>query len=264
MSKSLDLMDYVAILTNSSLDQARVNTMKDAKPLEFYAVVAFPPEAADALFAVVQQSAPGGDVTGLEIGVKTNAEKGTKAIPGIPGDWLIARAATQYPPYISDATGQQLDQAAPGVAPAIRSAFYAGKRVRVALASYAWTFAKTGRRGISFNLNGVMDAGEDGDRLSIGVGKIANAFAAHANPNAKPIGSAPVPGDNAQTIDKPNNANPFGSRQGTQGGQTEQRGGGAQGNPFAQRSASVRVHRNPNSAPVARLIRSCAVRRVSA
>jgi hypothetical protein len=179
-----NLIDHIAILTNSSLAQPVPNKLKGGR-MEYYAVIAFPPAAGEALHDLCK--ATGAMGPGVQINVKPNAS-GSKPIPGVPGDWLVVRAATQYAPFIADETGAQLDQAAakPEAAEAnrarIRSEFYAGKRVRAAFSAYAWSHA-TGGKGISFNVDGVM-AVADGERLAIGNGAMVNAFAHHAQPAA--------------------------------------------------------------------------------
>ena len=216
-----DITSHVAILASHALATTAANELKGGK-LEYYAVLAFPPSAGADLFALMQSVAAGGDVSKYEHSVKQNQHT-KKPIAGIPADWLIVRAATQYPPYIADATGAQLDQATPAGQAAIRSTFYAGKRVRAALNAFSWNFK--GKDGISFNPNGLMDAGEEGERLNIGLGATVNAFAAYANPNAAP---AVQPDANAQEAAAPaQQANPFGA--------TQTAAPAASADPFAQR-----------------------------
>lgn len=204
------ITDHVAILASHALAQQAANELKGGK-LEYYAVVAFPPAAGADIMALMASVATGGDISKYEHSVKQNQHT-KKPIVGIPGDWLIVRAATQFPPYIADAAGAQLSQADPAQQAAIRSVFYAGKRVRAAINAYAWNFK--GKDGISFNIDGVMDAGEAGERLNIGQGATVNAFAAHANPNAV---TQPAPGTNAQTANTPAaQGNPFGGTPATQ------------------------------------------------
>jgi hypothetical protein len=181
-----NLIDHVAILTSSALAQAVPNKLKGGR-MEFYAVIAFPPAAGEALHDLCK--ATGAMGPGVQINVKPNAS-GKTPIPGIPGDWLIVRAATQYAPFIADEAGVQLLQDKPDDAAKIRQQFYAGKRVRAAFSAFAWNHA-TGGKGISFNVDGVM-AVEDGERLAIGNGAMVNAFAQHAQPAAagSPTGAA--------------------------------------------------------------------------
>ena len=167
------LTDHVAILTHHALAQPIPNKKKAGNPLQYFAVVAFPPAAQDDLRALLTAVAPGGSLVGQSIRVPRNSQQ-TKPIPGIPSDWFVIRAATQYPPYLADETGKQLDQVTQ--TNDIRLKFYPGKRIRAALAAYPWNYQ--GQSGLSFNLNGVM-AVSDGERLAIG-NDAANAFAAYS------------------------------------------------------------------------------------
>jgi hypothetical protein len=196
------LVQHVSILTHHALAAATPNKMKAGKPLEFYALLAIPPAAAADLQQIAEQSANGAPLGNFEIGIKRNGEQ-PKPIAGIPADWFVVRAATQYAPFVADAAGNQLLQTDAAQAAAIRSTFYAGKKVRVVLSSFPWEFK--GKRGISFNLGGVMDAGEQSDRLVIG-GADTSVFQKYANPNAAP---AAVPGANAATVATPAAGNPF-------------------------------------------------------
>lgn len=231
----MSLDQHVAIIVHNSLAAATVNKMNPTKPPEFFAVLAFPPAAGGELQALCQFAAGASPLGNFQIGITTNAAKGAKEFPGIPGDWFVVRAATQYAPYIADAAGNQLDQNDPAHAQAIKTGFFAGKKVRAALSAYAWNFK--GKNGISFNLNGVMDAGEDSERMNVGVGVTANAFAAHAKPGAAPMASVAQMNANAP-VSAPNGGNPF-----AQGGQAAQNAiadaaAKAEGNPFAQTSGA--------------------------
>jgi Protein of unknown function (DUF2815) len=175
--------EHIAILTHHSLDIAVKNKLKAAdKAPEFYGLIAFPPAAANDLMAVTQAAAGSEPLSNFEIGIKTNALQKTP-IPGIPADWFVVRAATQFAPYVADATGAQLEQGDPEHVLRIKSEFYAGKRVRASITGYAWNFK--GKRGISYNLAGVMDAGQAGERLAIGNGDVVNAFQKFAQPAAQ-------------------------------------------------------------------------------
>lgn len=176
---SQNLIDHVAILTSSALATPQVNKLKPGRGPEYYAVIAFPPAAGLALQALCQQVAT--LTADVQVNVKPNAST-KKPIVGIPGDWLIVRASTQYAPYIADVSGKQLVQDNPADAAAIRQQFYAGKRVRAALSAFAWSHA-TGGKGVSFNVDGIM-AVEDGERLAIGNGAMVNAFEKFAQPAA--------------------------------------------------------------------------------
>lgn len=171
----MTITDHVAILTHHALAQAQPNRKKAGNPLQFYAVIAFPPAAAGDLRSLAAAVAPGGSLNGLKVGVRRNQQL-DKPIPGVPGDWFIIRASTQYPPYLADEAGNQLSQDMRQSD--IRVKFYAGKKVRVAISAYYWP---NEGGGISFNLNGVM-AVSDGERLNIG-NTVANAFASYVDPN---------------------------------------------------------------------------------
>ena len=169
--------NHIAIITHSALERAVPNRKKVGNPLQFYAVIALPPAAQPDLEAVLKAVAPGGSLAGLSIRAPRNANT-AKPTPGVPGDWFVIRAATQFAPYLCDEAGQQLDQATH--ANDIRQKFYPGKRVRVALSAYFWP---NEGGGLSFNLDGVM-AVADGERLPIG-NQAAGVFAGYADPNAQ-------------------------------------------------------------------------------
>ena len=220
-----NIMNHVAILASHALAAQVPNELKGGK-MEYYAVIAFPPSAGPDIMALMQAVATGGDISKYEHSVKQNQHT-KKPIVGIPGDWLIVRAATQFPPYVADVAGNQLNQADPAGQGAIRAQFYAGKKIRAAINAFTWNFK--GKDGISFNVDGVMDAGEAGERLNIGQGAVVNAFAAYANPNAQP---APTPGANAATASAPAaQGNPFGAQPAANAATTA---GAAGANPFAQ------------------------------
>jgi hypothetical protein len=233
------ITDHVAILAHSSLDVPRVNRLNPAKPASFYAQIAFPPSAGADLQAIAAAAAPGGNFAGLEVGVKTNASL-TKPIPGVPGDWFVVRSSTQYAPYVADGAGNQLDQGNPASHSIIKTQFYAGKKVRAALTAFAWTHPQTGRRGISFNLQGIM-ASDDGERLNIGAGVVVNTFAQYADPS-KAAGMTPIPGANARAAGA-NAGNPFGGAQ-----QTNTIGAQQQANPagVAAGAAATQVSAGAN------------------
>lgn len=202
----MPITDHVAILAHSSLDVPRINKLNPSKPAAFFAQVAFPPAAGADLQALLAAVAPGGNLAGQELPVQVNSQM-KKPLPGVPGDWLVTRASTQFAPYVADGAGQQLDQSNPATHGTIKTHFYAGKKVRAALSAYAWSHAATNRRGVSFNLQGVM-AAEDGERLNIGQGVVVNAFQQYADPS-KAAAVTPVPGANAQTVAQGPNGNPF-------------------------------------------------------
>lgn len=180
-AKVPELTDFVGILTQAALDAPRRNKLKAGNAVEFYARIAFPPEAGLALAHLCRTVAPGGQLDGFQINVPRNADLQTKAIPGIPPDWLIVRAASQYAPYLADGAGAMLDQNNPAHGTIIKSLFYAGSRVRAQFGAYTWNHV-SGGSGISFSLLGVMAAAE-GERLNIGQGAVVNAFKRYADPN---------------------------------------------------------------------------------
>lgn len=212
---SQNLIDHVAILTSSTLAVAQVNKLKPQRGPEFYAVIAFPPAAGAALHEICKiagQNAFGGLGSDVRIRVQPNAST-KKPIVGIPGDWLIVRASTQFAPYVADVSGKQLEQTNPEHAARIRQEFYAGKRVRAALSAFGWTHPQSGK-GISFNIDGIM-AVEDGERLAVGNGAMVNAFEKFAAPGtagtANPFagGSAGAEATPRATAAAAANANPF-------------------------------------------------------
>lgn len=214
------ITDHVAILTHHALAAPQPNKKKQNR-MEYYVLAAFPPAAIGDLAGLVQAIYPGAQLSQISVNLKTNAQQ-TKPIPGVPSDWYIVRAATQFAPYLCNEAGQQITDVNQA-----RSTFYAGMKVRVSLSAFSWT--QDGVPGASFNVDGVMLAGQ-GERLAIGNGKTASAFMAHANPNAA---QQPVPDANAQTVAQPNTGNPFGGQQPVNVGAVAQ---GA--NPFAQQQAT--------------------------
>lgn len=211
---SQNLIDHVAILTSSALAVAQVNKLKPQRGPEFYAVIAFPPAAGAALHELCKiagANAFGGLGSDVRIRVAPNAST-KKPIVGIPGDWLIVRASTQFAPYVADVSGKQLEQTNAEHAAAIRQQFYAGKRVRAALSAYGWTHPQSGK-GISFNIDGIM-AVEDGERLAVGNGAMVNAFEKFAAPGAAGGAANPFAGTAPAASPVPTpapapNANPF-------------------------------------------------------
>lgn len=205
----MSLDQHVAILAHSSLDVPRVNRLNPQRPASFFAQIAFPPAASADLQALAAAVAPGGNFAGLEVGVKTNSQL-AKPLPGIPGDWFVIRSSTQFAPYVADGAGNHLDQNNPANHGVIKSAFYAGKKVRAALSAFFWTYQATGKRGISFNLQGLM-AADDGERLNIGAGVIVNTFQQYADPS-KAAGNVAAPGASAPLVAQAPTGNPFGAQ----------------------------------------------------
>ena len=201
------LTDHVAILLGHSLAVARLNKKKTRA--DFYAQIALPPAAAPEVGALVADAYPGVPLASIEVNFKTNAEQ-PKPFAGVPADWFIVRMSSQFAPEL---------YAADGVTPienaAARSKFFAGMRVRIASSAWAWK-NEFGKSGASFNLHGVMDAGQGGERLNIGGAGAGAAFKAHANPNAA-VSASPF---GAQAQER---ATPFGVPP-AQGGQSASAG----------------------------------------
>lgn len=185
------LHEHIGILLHSSIDEARPNQKKidktTGKPIiERFAVVAWPPEAANELASLVRAVSPGGDMSKLghnpvsrNDNRKDQKGKSVAPYPGIPGDWFVARSKTQYEPTIMARIGQKLNGSEHK--DIIRSAFYPGRRVRVEIAPKYWG---NDGGGVSFYLTGIMDAG-DGERLNIGTESQASQnFAQYADASA--------------------------------------------------------------------------------
>lgn len=235
------LTDHVAILLGHSLNVARLNKKKTRS--DFYAQVALPPAAVMDIAALVAEVYPGVPLNSLEVNCQTNAQQ-SKPFAGVPADWYIVRLASAFAPELYAADGVTpipVDQA--------RTHFFSGQRVRVHSTAWGWK-NEFGKSGASFNLHGVMDAGQGGERLAIGNGGQAGAaFKAHGNPNATPTGGANNP-----------NGNPFAGAT-TQGNQSAGAGAataanstgsvaaaapaGQTGNPFATGSGAGAQSGNP-------------------
>lgn len=230
------LSDHIAILTHASLATAVLNKLNPNKAPEYFALFAFPPEAgADLQAAALAAAQPMfGGLSNVQIGVKRNSQAKTP-LPGIPGDWFVVRAASQFAPEVYSAKGELLLQSTPDGLSAIHQTFFAGKKIRANLSAYAWTYGKDGR-GVSFNLAGLMDAGVGGDRLPIG-NDSGSAFAKHANPNAPPsttINQSPASATGAVGDPFGGNAQPQQAAQ-QQAAQPQQ----ASADPFAQASGNA-------------------------
>jgi len=184
------LTNHVGILLGHSFDVARLNKKRTRS--DFYAQFAFPPAALNDLAALVGAIYPGVPLNTLEVNILPNAQQ-SKPFPGVPADWYVVRCASQFAPELYGADGALIPTAE------ARSRFFAGMKVRLHSSAWSWK-NEFGKSGASFNLLGVMDAGQGGERLAIGNGAngSAAAFGGHANPNAV---SAPT----TQT------ANPFGA-----------------------------------------------------
>lgn len=171
----MSLTSHVGILLGHSLDVARLNKKKTRA--DFYAQIAFPPAALGELANLVTAIYPGVALNTLEVNINTNAAQ-AKPFVGIPADWYVIRMASQFAPELYEANGTTQIPTATA-----RQRFYSGMRVRVHSSAWGWK-NEFGKSGASFNLLGLMDAGEGGDRLAIGGAQAGAAFAAHANPNA--------------------------------------------------------------------------------
>jgi hypothetical protein len=211
--ENLMISDHIAILLHSSLDQARVNRLKPTAPASYFVQIAFPPAATQDLHALISSVVPGGDASRVSVSVHEN-QRMKKPFPGVPADWLIVRASTQYAPAVLAADGATITDNA-----TIRATFYAGRFVRVALSAFAWT-SPQGVHGASFNVMGVMDSGENA-RLAIGNTAMID-LQAHAKPAAPQALQAPQP-INPFAQSTPQTTNPFASH--------------AASNPFAQSTA---------------------------
>lgn len=208
------ITDHVAILLGHSLDVARLNKKKTRA--DFYAQFAFPPAAINDLAALVTEIYPGVPLASLEVNLQTNAQQ-SKPFVGVPADWYILRAASQFAPELYAADGVTVIPTAEA-----RQRFFAGMRVRLHTSAWGWK-NEFGKSGASFNLLGVMDAGVGGERLAIGGGgQSAAAFASHANPNAQSSVAA--------VTGAPAGGNPFGGQQQAQ----QTAAPAASANPFAQ------------------------------
>ena len=224
MSAIDKLAGYEAILTHHAITAPQFNKLKPGKPAEFYALVALPAEAQADLWAIITERATSafGRVEGVEHGIKTNATS-KRPIPGVRGDALIVRAASQYAPEIYDADGTVLSPQNPAHLQTIKAKFFAGTRVRTILTPYHWTFQ--GKNGVSFNLAGIMLVPSDAQRLAIGGVDTAGAFAKYAAAGA---GSVPATTSGAAAA--------FGAG-GSPGGHA--RPGENNGDPFAQTTGAA-------------------------
>lgn len=158
------ITDHVGTLVAGSFDKPQLNKLKKDAPPQFYAVVAFDPAAGAALGEAMATVAPGGNWAGLQHGVKKNSTL-AKPYVGIPDDALIVRFSSQYAPEIYDLSGQPVAATQENSAH-IRSQLFAGQRVRINGAPYAWNFQ--GKQGLSFNLYGVLAVGGGERRATTG------------------------------------------------------------------------------------------------
>lgn len=158
------ITDHVGILVAGSFDRPQINKLKKDAPAQYYAVVAFEPSAGADLGEAMGSVAPGGNWQALQHGVKKNASL-AKPYAGIPDDALIVRFASQFPPEIYDDQGRAVPASQDNSAH-IRSQLFAGQRVRINGAPYAWNFQ--GKQGLSWNLYGGMAVGGGERRAAAG------------------------------------------------------------------------------------------------
>lgn len=158
------ITDHVGILVAGSFDRPQINKLKKDAPAQYYAVVAFEPSAGADLGEAMGSVAPGGNWQALQHGVKKNAAL-TKPYAGIPDDALIVRFASQFAPEIYDEAGKLVPASQENSAH-IRSQLFAGQRVRINGAPYAWNFQ--GKQGLSWNLYGGMAVGGGERRQAAG------------------------------------------------------------------------------------------------
>ncbi|WHB31186.1 hypothetical protein [Xanthomonas phage NEB7] len=218
----MSIPDHTAILLYSALAAPEKNKLKaDDAPLEYYAVVAFPPEAQSDLVSAMTAVSESGQLAGHELAPKLNSSM-AKPTPGIPDNWLIARMSSQYAPELYLDSGEAL-AATPLNTTRIKTEFFSGQHVRVNANAYSWFHKKTNRRGISLGLLGLMSVG--GGERRAGGNDSAEAFGVRPGqtPAAQPAAPASQPAAAAAAA-APANANPF--AQGT---------AAQSGNPFAAR-----------------------------
>lgn len=220
------ITDHIALFARGALASPVPNKKKPGAPLQHYAEIALPPAAFQDLNEMLQACATANNVRILptmKMGVVPNSQKG-KPLPGIPGDWLILRASSQYAPECYDSMAALIDRTDPAAAGKIRAHFYSGKRVRIQVLPWFWT---NEGGGFSWNLHAVMDAGEGGDRIpGLSAGANPEAFAKHAKTSAgaPAAASQPPAAPPAVTNAPAAAANPFAQ-------------GAAAANPFAQPAA---------------------------
>jgi hypothetical protein len=158
------ITDHVGILVAGSFDRPQINKLKKDAPAQYYAVVAYEPSAGADLGAAMATIAPGGNWQSLQHGVKKNSAL-AKPYAGIADDALIVRFATQFAPEIYDESGKAVAASQENSAH-IRSQLFAGQRVRINGAPYAWNFQ--GKQGLSWNLYGGMAVGGGERRQAAG------------------------------------------------------------------------------------------------
>lgn len=158
------ITDHVGILVAGSFDRPQINKLKKDAPAQYFAVVAFEPSAGADLGEAMAGVSPGGNWASVQHGVKKNSTL-AKPYAGIDDNALIVRFSSQYAPEIYDQAGK-IVPATQDNSPHIRSQLFAGQRVRINGAPYAWNFQ--GKQGLSFNLYGVMTVGGGERRATAG------------------------------------------------------------------------------------------------
>lgn len=183
---STTITDHVAILLRSSLDQARESKAKPGKH-EFYAQLALPPQARDALMDACKSAAPNGSLNGLQVAPKLHSSLAdAKRFAGIPLDWFIVRMSSgpDYPPELFAESGQKI-AALPLNSGQIRTEFYAGQRVRINSYPFHYPAKNGGSAGVAFNLSGLMAVGGGERRAGDNGGESSeSAFAKYRNADA--------------------------------------------------------------------------------
>lgn len=214
----MSLTDHVGILVAGSFDRPQKNRLKPAAPPEYYAVVAFEPNAGPALAAAMAELAPGGNWQAMNHSVKKNSAL-NKPYAGIPDNAIVVRFATKFAVEIRDEDGTELVPTAEN-SPRIRVKLFTGQRVRINGAPYAWNFQ--GKQGLSWNLYGVMAVGggerRPGGSSGDGFGKYlpetgaSDAFASHTPPRTQSAGPAADPfQQNAARSPAGSDVDPFGA-----------------------------------------------------
>jgi hypothetical protein len=187
----MSIADHTGILLSSALDQPRAGKANPNKP-EFYAVVAYAPDATDELAALMTEASPNKSLAGLKLSAEANRKK-TKPYAGIPEDWLIVKFAANpgYPPELFLETGETV-AALPLNGGKIRTEFYAGQRVRMNGHPFAWSH-ESGNRGISWNLAGIMSAGGGDRRPGGNSGEPSESAFAKYRSSAQPAAAQEAP-----------------------------------------------------------------------
>lgn len=239
MSQAIDAVaGFEAILTHHSITAPQVNKLNPGKAPEYYALLAFPAAAQQALWSVLVEKAQQEHNLSANFahGIKTN-QSSQKPIVGVPGDSIMVRAASQYAPEIYDADGSKFELANPAHIQAVKSKFHAGCKVRAILTPFGWNFQ--GKKGVSFNLTGLMFVPSDAQRLNIGGPDVGGAFKRFAQPGA---GGATgnltgnPGGADSQSVHSQTSQPTFAGAAGTQ--QTA-------GNPFQQNTGAAAQGANP-------------------